>query len=85
MFVGVARLTLQIPDSGSLKSKRQVLRRVTDRVKARFNVAVAEVEDQDLWQRATLALAVVGTTAATSTSRWRRSSTSSKRCTSPRS
>ena len=59
MFVGVARLTLQIPDSGSLKSKRQVLRRVTDRVKARFNVSVAEVEDQDLWQRATIALAVV--------------------------
>lgn len=60
MFVGVARLTLQIPDSGSLKSKRQVLRRVTDRVKARFNVAVAEVEDQDLWQKASLALSVVG-------------------------
>ncbi|QDE89107.1 hypothetical protein BHS06_09140 [Myxococcus xanthus] len=60
MFVGVARLTLQIPDSGSLKSKRQVLRRVTDRLKARFNVAVAEVEDQDLWQKASLALAVVG-------------------------
>ncbi len=36
MFVGVARLTLQIPDSGSLKSKRQVLRRVTERVKVRL-------------------------------------------------
>jgi len=59
MFVGVARLTLQIADSGSLKSKRQVLRRITDRVKARFNASVAEVEDQDLWQRATIALAVV--------------------------
>jgi uncharacterized protein len=60
MFVCVARLTLQIPDSGSLKAKRQVLRRVTERVKARFNVAVAEVDDQDLWQRASIALAVVG-------------------------
>lgn len=60
MFVAVARLVLQIPDSGSLKSKRQVLRKVTDRLKARFNVSVAEVDDQDLWQRATLALAVVG-------------------------
>ncbi|GEN12145.1 hypothetical protein SAMN05443572_111189 [Myxococcus fulvus] len=60
MFVGVARLTLQIPESGSLKSKRQVLRRVMDRVKVRFNVAMAEVEDQDLWQKATLALSVVG-------------------------
>jgi uncharacterized protein len=60
MFVGVARLTLQIPESGSLKAKRQVLRRVTDRLKARFNVAVAEVDDQDAWQKATLGLTVVG-------------------------
>ncbi|MFE8601253.1 DUF503 domain-containing protein [Archangium violaceum] len=60
MFVCVARLTLQIPESSSLKAKRQVLRRITDRVKDRFNVAVAEVDDQDLWQKATLALAVVG-------------------------
>ena len=60
MFVCVARVTLQIPDSGSLKAKRQVLRRVSDRVKARFNVSVAEVGDNDLWQRAVLALCVVG-------------------------
>lgn len=60
MFVCVSRVTLEIPASGSLKAKRQVLRRVTDRVKARFNVSVAEVEDQELWQRATVALAVVG-------------------------
>lgn len=60
MFVGVARLTLQIPDSGSLKAKRQVLRRVTDRVKARFNVSVAEVGANDLWQRAIVGLTVVG-------------------------
>ena len=60
MFVGVARLTLQIPESGSLKAKRQVLRRVTDRLKARFNVAVAEVGDNELWQKAVLGLTVVG-------------------------
>jgi uncharacterized protein len=60
MFVAVARVTLDIPQAGSLKAKRQVLRRVSDRVKARFNVSVAEIDDQDLWQRATLALAVVG-------------------------
>src|SRR5688572_20883530 len=61
MFVCVARVTLEIPASGSLKAKRQVLRRITDRVKAKFNVALAEVEDNELWQRATLAMAVVGT------------------------
>jgi len=60
MFVCVARLTLDLPASGSLKAKRQVVRRVTDRVKARFNVAIAEVEDQDVWNRAVIALSVVG-------------------------
>jgi uncharacterized protein len=60
MFVCVARVTLEIPASGSLKAKRQVLRRVTDRVKAKFNVAVAEVEDNDVYQRAVIAMAVVG-------------------------
>ncbi len=60
MFVCVARVTLEIPASGSLKAKRQILRRVTDRVKARFNVSVAEVDDNELWQRAVIGLAVVG-------------------------
>src|SRR5215831_17922880 len=60
MFTCVSRLTLAIPESGSLKAKRQILRRVMDRLKARFNVAVAEVDDNDLWQKATLGLAVVG-------------------------
>ena len=48
MFVCVARVTIDIPAAGSLKGKRQVLRRVTDRVKAKFNVAVAEVEEEIL-------------------------------------
>lgn len=60
MFVCVSRVTLEIPAAGSLKAKRQVLRRVTDRVKAKFNVAVAEVEDNDVWNRAIIAMAVVG-------------------------
>src|SRR4051794_5322333 len=60
MFIAVARLVLQIPESGSLKAKRQVVRRVTDRLKARFNVAVAEGADNELWQKATLGMAVVG-------------------------
>jgi hypothetical protein len=60
MFVCVARVTLDIPAAGSLKAKRQVLRRVTDRVKARFNVSVAEVEENDVWTRAVIAMSVVG-------------------------
>lgn len=59
MFVAVARITLSIPEAGSLKSKRHVVHKVLDKVKARFNVSAAEVADLDLWQRATLGVAAV--------------------------
>jgi hypothetical protein len=54
MPVGVLTLELRIPCSHSLKEKRAVLRKVRDRLRARFNVAVAELDHQDVWQRATL-------------------------------
>jgi uncharacterized protein YlxP (DUF503 family) len=60
MTVGIARLTLFIPDSHSLKEKRMVLRRVKDRTRQKFNVAIAEVEENEMWQRAVLGLAVIG-------------------------
>ncbi len=52
-------ISLHIPGSNSLKSKRLVLRRLKDRIRNKFNVSVAEVDDFDLWQRATLGIAVV--------------------------
>ena len=57
MFIGVARLELFIPDSSSLKDKRHVLRSVIDGVRRKFNVSIAEVEYQELWQRAALGIA----------------------------
>ncbi len=54
MPVGVLTLDIQIPHSHSLKEKRAVLRRVRDRLRARFNVAVAELDHEDTWQHATL-------------------------------
>src|SRR5512142_3270637 len=60
MFVGVLRLTLYLPDPGSLKSKRHLLRSAIDRVKAKFNVSIAEVGDNDLWQRSVVGVAAVG-------------------------
>jgi len=60
MTVGIARITLFIPESHSLKEKRMVLRRVKDRVRNKFNVAIAEVEENDVWQRAVLGLALLG-------------------------
>ncbi|WP_050724526.1 DUF503 domain-containing protein [Vulgatibacter incomptus] len=60
MVIGTLRFVLQIPGVASLKGKRHILRKVIDRVRARFNVSVAEVGDNDLWQRATIGVAAVG-------------------------
>jgi uncharacterized protein len=54
MPVGLLTLEIQIPYSHSLKEKRAVLLKVRDRLRQRFNVAVAELDHQDVWQRATL-------------------------------
>lgn len=59
MHVGVCKLTLHLPESSSLKDKRQVARSLTDRIRNRFNVAVAEVEDAALRQRLTLGITCV--------------------------
>lgn len=62
MFIGVTRLNLRIPASGSLKSKRHVVKGLTGGLRAKFNVAVAEVDHQDQWQRARLAVSAVSAT-----------------------
>lgn len=59
MAVGVCTVKLYIPGNCSLKGKRQVLKSIRDRVKNRFNVALAEIDDNDLWQRATIGMAAV--------------------------
>jgi uncharacterized protein YlxP (DUF503 family) len=57
--VAVGVVELHLPDVGSLKGKRHALKGLKERVRARYEVSVAEVDHQDLWQRATLALAYV--------------------------
>lgn len=64
MFIAIARVTLDIPGASSLKAKRQVVRRVTDKVKAKFNLAVAEIDDADVWTREVIGLSAVGNDAA---------------------
>ena len=59
MIVGVCTVELFIPDGQSLKSKRQVLASLKDRLRGKFNVSVAEVDGQDLWQKAVLCIACV--------------------------
>jgi uncharacterized protein YlxP (DUF503 family) len=64
MFVGVARVVLQIPGARSLKDRRQVVKSLKDRLRARLPVSVAEVGDVERHQVATLGVAVVSGDAA---------------------
>jgi uncharacterized protein YlxP (DUF503 family) len=57
--VGVCKINLHIPGSLSLKDKRRVLKSILAQARNRFNISMAEVGAQDLWQRAELAAACV--------------------------
>jgi uncharacterized protein YlxP (DUF503 family) len=57
--VAVGTVELHLPDVGSLKGKRHALKGLKEKLRHRFELSVAEVDHQDLWQRATLALAYV--------------------------
>jgi uncharacterized protein YlxP (DUF503 family) len=59
MVVGVARLQLHIPAARSLKDRRMVVRKATDRVRARYNASIADVGDTERWQVVTLGVSVV--------------------------
>ena len=59
MNVGVCRIKFRLPENLSLKGKRRVLKSITARVENKFNVSIAEVDDNDLWQVATLGISCV--------------------------
>jgi uncharacterized protein YlxP (DUF503 family) len=59
MVVGLCTIELFIPGSLSLKDKRQVIHGLKDRLRGKFNHSVAEVDGQDLWQKAILGMACV--------------------------
>jgi uncharacterized protein YlxP (DUF503 family) len=59
VFVGVLTLVFHVPHARSLKDKRAVVRRFRDRVRARWDVSIAEVASQDRLQRAVFGVAVV--------------------------
>lgn len=60
MLVGTLLVQVFIPEALSLKDKRQVVKGVVQRVQNKFNVSVAELYNEDLWQRATIGVAIVG-------------------------
>jgi uncharacterized protein len=60
MLVALERFDLKIPGCSSLKQKRHVVRALMNALRSTFNVSVAEVDHQDLWQRTTIAVAATG-------------------------
>jgi len=59
MNVGACRISLRLPGTTSLKDKRQIVKSITQRVRNKYNVSVAEVDDNDRWQIASLGICVV--------------------------
>ncbi len=59
MHIGICRIRFRLPENNSLKGKRRVIKPIISRVANKFNVSVAEVDDQDLWQVATIGISCV--------------------------
>ncbi|MBI1987530.1 MAG: DUF503 domain-containing protein [Nitrospinae bacterium] len=59
MKIGICVVDLYIPNNHSLKGKRQVLKSIKDRVKNRFNVSLAELDEHDKWQRSSLGIVTI--------------------------
>lgn len=64
MNIGVCKVKLRLPENQSLKGKRRVVKSITTRVRNKYNVSIAEIEAQDLWQ-----LAILGITCVSNDSR----------------
>jgi len=60
VVIALLTLDIHIPHAQSLKEKRMVVRRMKDRLRTKFNVAVSEVDHQDLWQRSQISVVTVG-------------------------
>ncbi len=59
MVIGVCKVDLYLPENGSLKEKRRIIKSIKDRVRTKFNVSIAEVDYLNAWQRAVLGIVSV--------------------------
>jgi uncharacterized protein YlxP (DUF503 family) len=64
MHIGVCTIELRLPGNGSLKGKRSIVKSIVTRVSREFNVSIAEVDRQNLWQQAVLGVACVSSSAS---------------------
>jgi uncharacterized protein YlxP (DUF503 family) len=64
MHIGVCTIELRLPGNGSLKGKRKIIKSMVTRIGREYNVSIAEVEAQDIWQRAVLGVACVSSSSS---------------------
>ncbi len=60
MVIGISRIEIFLPENHSLKEKRHAMTRIVERTKGRFNISIMEIDQTNLWQKATVGFAVVG-------------------------
>lgn len=65
MHIGIATVTLRIPENDNLKGKRRIVHSIASRARSRFNVAIAEVGENESWQTPSSASSASATTVAT--------------------
>jgi uncharacterized protein YlxP (DUF503 family) len=60
MVIGISRIEIYLPENHSLKEKRHAMTRIVERTKGKFNISIMEIDQTNLWQKATVGIAVVG-------------------------
>ena len=60
MVIGISRIEIFLPENHSLKEKRHAMTRIVERTKGKFNISIMEIDQTNLWQKATVGFAVVG-------------------------
>jgi uncharacterized protein YlxP (DUF503 family) len=60
MVVGVSRIEIFFPEAHSLKDKRQMIKKIVEKTRAKFNVSMVEIADNNLWQKGCVGFAVMG-------------------------
>ena len=59
MHVGTCKIELYLPMNQDLKGKRRIVKSLSDQIRSRFNVSVSEIENNELWQIATIGIAII--------------------------
>ena len=60
MIVGISTIEIFFPENQSLKDKRQLLKRIVEKTRARFSISIMEIDQNNLWQRAKIGFSVIG-------------------------